>query len=378
MKLSRSARLGGVALVGALALAACGSDNNSGSTSTTTGGAGASSPSGAAVTGSLSGEGSSAQKNAIDEAIASFTQANSGAQVTYNATGSGAGIKQFNAGQVDWAGSDSALKKDPADGGGASEVEAAKQRCKGSDAWNLPMVAGPIAVAYNLDGVDKLVLTPAVAAQIFLGKITTWNDPAITKLNADANLPATKINVFYRSDESGTTENFAKYLAGASPADWTEKPSKVWPGKTGQGAAKSSGVAQGVKNTPGGVTYVEWSNAKDLQLGVAQIDNGGGAVELTGESAGKAVAAAKSDGEGNDLRLKLDYATKEAGVYPIVLVTYEIACSKGLDAAKTTVLKAFLKHVASAEVQKSFEEIGYAPLPAEVLTKVNTAIDAIS
>jgi phosphate transport system substrate-binding protein len=152
----------------------------------------------------------------------------------------------------------------------------------------------------------------------------------------------------------------------------------VWPAKTGQGAAKSAGVAQGVKNTPGGVTYVEWSNAKDLQLGVAQIDNGGGAVELTGETAGKAVAAAKSDGEGNDLRLKLDYRHQGGRGLPGRPVTYEIVCSKGLDAGKTALLKAFLKHVANGEVQKSLEEIGYAPLPAEVLTKVNTAIDAIS
>ena len=377
MKPSRSGRLAGVALVGALALTACGSDNNTpGSTTSPSAGA-SSSPSSSAptVSGTLTGEGSSAQKNAIAEATTSFQEANPQATVNYSPTGSGAGIKQFNAGQVDWAGSDSALKTEPKDG--VVEADAAAKRC-GAPAWNLPMIAGPIAIAYNLEGVDKLVLTPSVAAKIFLGKITTWNDPAIAKLNAGAKLPATKISVFYRSDESGTTENFAKYLAGSAPTDWTEKPSKVWPGKAGQGAAKSSGVAQGVKDTVGGITYVEWSNAKDLKLGVAQIDNGGGAVELTGESAGKAVAAAKNDGEGNDLRLKLDYATKEAGVYPIVLVTYEIACSKGLDAGKTTVLKAFLKHVASADVQKALEGIGYAPLPAETLTKVNAAIDAIS
>jgi phosphate transport system substrate-binding protein len=101
-------------------------------------------------------------------------------------------------------------------------------------------------------------------------------------------------------------------------------------------------VAQGIKSTPGGVGYVEWSNAKDNNLGVAQVDNGGGAVELTAESAGKAVEAAQPAGTGNDLRLKLDYATKTAGVYPIVLVTYEIVCSKGTDAAKLPLLKGFL------------------------------------
>ena len=145
--------------------------------------------------------------------------------------------------------------------------------------------------------------------------------------NPGVNLPGTKIKVFFRSDESGTTENFEKYLAAAAPSVWTAKPSKTWPGKAGEGREKSAGVAEGVKNTDGGVAYVEWSYARDNKLGVGQIDNGGGAVELTGESAGKAVAAAQSAGEGNDLKLKLDYATKEAGVYPIVLVTYEIVCS---------------------------------------------------
>jgi len=309
VKISPSVRLGGIALAGALALAACGSDNNSSSSST--GGAGSSSSSsGAALSGSLNGEGSTAQKNAIDEAVASFSQANPNAKVAYNATGSGAGIKSFNGGQVDWAGSDSALKTDPGDGGAASEADAAKKRCAGNDAWNLPLVAGPIAVAYNLSGVDKLVLTPSLTAKIFQGKITQWNDPAIKAANSGANLPNQKITVFYRSDESGTTENFEKYLAGAAPADFTAKPSKKWSGTVGQGAAKSAGVAQGVKSTPGGVGYVEWSNAKDNNLGVAQIDNGGGAVELSAQSAGKALEAATPAGTGNDLRLKLDYATK--------------------------------------------------------------------
>jgi phosphate transport system substrate-binding protein len=367
-----------MALAGALALAACGSDDNTGdSTSTADGGAG-SSASGAALSGTLDGEGSTAQKNAIDEAIATFTQDNPDAKVSYNGTGSGAGITSFNSGQVDWAGSDSPLKTEPGDGGAASETDAAKQRCGGNDAWNLPVVAGPISVAYNLQGVDKLVLTPAVIAQIFDGTITQWNDPAIAKLNSGATLPNQKISVFYRSDESGTTENFMKYLAGAAPQDFPAKPSKTWSGKTGQGAAKSSGVAQGIKSTPGGVGYVEWSNAKDNNLGVAQVDNGGGAVELTAESAGKAVEAAQPEGTGNDLRLKLDYATKTPGVYPIVLVTYEIVCSKGNDAAKLPLLKGFLTYLAQSSTQKDLAGIGYATLPESVVTKVNTAIDAIS
>ena len=380
MKLSRSARMGGVALVGALALAACGSDNNSGSTSTSTstGGAGGSSPSASAVSGTINGEGSTAQKNALEQAISDYNAKNPDAKVNYNATGSGAGIKSFTGAQADWAGSDSALKTDPEAGATSTQVDDAKKRCGGNDAWNLPLVAGPIAVAYNAPGLDKLVLTPQLVAQIFQGKITQWNDPAIGKVNSGAQLPNQKITVFYRSDESGTTENFEKYLAGAAPQDFTAKPSKKWAGTVGQGAAKSAGVAQGIKSTVGGIGYVDWSNAKDNNLGVAQIDNGGGAVELTADSAGKALEAAKASGEGNDLRLKLDYATKAAGTYPIVLVTYEIVCSKGLDSAKVPVLKSFLKFLAQADTQDSLAKIGYAKVPDSVLTKVNTAVDAIS
>jgi phosphate transport system substrate-binding protein len=355
--------LAALSLVGGLA--ACGS----GDTATTTSSNGTGD--GSCPSGSLAAEGSSAQKNAIEEAIASFGENCLDADISYNPTGSGAGIKQFVAGQVDFAGSDSALNADK------GEVAAAQQRCGANPAWNLPMAAGPIAISYNLPGVDSLVLTPAAAAGIFSGSITTWNDPAVAAANPGVTLPSGKITVFFRSDESGTTENFTKYLKAAAPTSWTAEPAKKWTG-TGEGREKSAGVADGVKQTEGSVTYGEWSYAKDNKLGIAKIDNGGGPVELTGQSAGEAVSVAKVTGEGNDLRLSLDYATKAPGTYPIVLVTYEIVCSKGLDPAKTALEKAFLTHFASTDVQKGLEEIGYAPLPADVTAKVETAIAAIS
>jgi phosphate transport system substrate-binding protein len=371
VKLNRFSSTAVALAAGALLLTACGSDDN------TTPGAGGDSTTSAAVaddacfSGTLNAEGSSAQQNAIDEAIASYTASCTDATVNYNPTGSGAGVEQFNNGQVDFAGSDSALKDDE------GEVAAAKERCGGNDAWNIPMVVGPIAMAYNLPGVDTLVLTPEVASKLFKGDIKKWDDPAITALNKDAELPSSAIKVFFRSDESGTTENFQKYLAGAGGGAWTDEPSKVWPG-AGEGREKSSGVADGVKSTEGSITYVEWSYAKDNDLGMAKIDNGGGAVELTGESAGKALAAAEPAAEGNDLKLKLDYTTKDAGTYPIVLVTYEVVCSKGLDPAKTQLEKAFLGHFVSSEVQQGLQDVGYAPLPDEVRTKVETAVKAIS
>jgi phosphate transport system substrate-binding protein len=372
VKTQRFGQLAGITMVGALALSACGSDNNAADSG------GASGSASAAATecaeGTLNAEGSSAQKNAIEEAISSFQDACQGATVNYNPTGSGAGIKQFIAGQVDFAGSDSALKKEEKDG--KVETAEAEKHC-GSPAWNLPMVTGPVAVSYNVPGVDKLVLTPEVVANIFNGKVTAWNDASIAALNSGVKLPSTSIKVFFRSDESGTTENFTKYLAAAAPQAWTAEPGKSWTGK-GEGKEKSSGVASAVQSTEGGITYAEWSYAKDNKLGIAQIDNGGGPVELSGDTVGKAVASAKHDGEGNDLRLKLDYATKEPGAYPILLVTYEIVCSKSEDPKQAALTKAFLKHFSSEETQASLEEIGYAPLPDEVRTQVATAIDALS
>ncbi len=369
----RLASVTGVALVGTLALAGCGSDNNSATTPNASAGTAAAAD---CAKGTLNGEGSSAQKNAIEQAITDYQNACPGATINYNPTGSGAGIKQFIAGQVDFAGSDSALAIKPKTGATSIEQVDADKAC-GSPAWNLPMVTGPIAVAYNLAGVDKLILTPAVTAKIFNGVITKWNDPAIAAVNPGVKLPDQAIKVFFRSDESGTTDNFTKYLSAAAPTDWTAAPAKKWSGK-GEGKEKSAGVANAVKATPGGITYAEWSYAKDNKLGIAQIDNGAGAVELTGESAGKAVAAAKQVGVGNDVKLKLDYATKEAGAYPILLVTYEIVCSKAKDPAKAKLISTFLKSFAAADMQTKLQDIGYAPLPAEVQAKVNTAIGALS
>ena len=370
----RIACLSGAALIGSLALSACGSDNNTSSSAAPGASSSDSSAKAACAKGTLNGEGSSAQKNAIEEAIRTYQDSCEGATVNYASTGSGAGVKQFLGGQVDFGGSDSALKTVAADG--KVETEEAAKAC-GSPAWNLPMVTGPVTFAYNVKGVDKLTMTPDVAAKIFNGVITSWNDPAIAKINPGVTLPSEPIKVFFRSDESGTTDNFTKWLHAAAPASWPAEPGKKWTGK-GEGKPQNTGVATAVKDTEGGVTYAEWSYAKDNKLGIAQIDNGGGAVELNAESVGKMIATATQVGKGNDLSLKLDYATKEAGAYPINLVTYEIVCSKAKDPAKVELLKAFLKHFSSVDTQKSLEDIGYAPLPAEVQTKVATAIDALS
>jgi len=372
----RIASFTGVALVGTFALAGCGSNNNTTASSSSSPSAGSSASTAGCGTGTLGGEGSTAQKNAIDQAITDYQTTCPGATVNYNGTGSGAGVKQFTAGQVTFGGSDSALKSVPVAGATGTEQAAANKAC-GSPAWNIPMVTGPIAVVYNVKGVSKLILTPAVTAKIFNGAITMWNDPAIAAINPGVTLPATAIKVFFRSDESGTTENFTKYLHAAAPTEWTAAPGKKWTGK-GEGKQASSGVSNAVKATDGGITYTEWSYAKDDQLAIAQIDNGGGPVTLTAPAVSQAVSLAKQTGSGNNIILKLDYTTKAPGAYPILLVTYEIVCSKGKDPAKAKLLQSFLKSFASTAEQTKLVSIGYAPLPANIQGQVNTAIAALS
>ena len=206
--------------------------------------------------------------------------------------------------------------------------------------------------------------------------MTTWNDPSIAKLNAGAKLPSTPIKPFFRSDESGTTENFTKYRGRRTPG-LTAEPGKSWTGK-GEGKEKSSGVAGAVKATEGGITYAEWSYAKDNKLGIAEVDNGAGPVQPerpVGRHRGRRGEAGR---RGQRPAPELDYATKEPGAYPILLVTYEIVCSKSKDPKQVALTKAFLTHFSSQKTQASLEEIGYAPLPEEVRAKVATAINALS
>jgi phosphate transport system substrate-binding protein len=374
---TRFSALTAVLALSTIALAACGSDPSpAGAAAPGGSSSGASNASGLTCPGGkLGAEGSSAQANAITDVITAYNaECGDQATIEYNPTGSGAGIKNFNGGLVDFAGSDSALKTVAVDG--VVEADAAQKRCGGNPAWNLPMVVGPIAFAYNVDGVDKLVLNAEVLSEIFNGTIKTWNDPKIAKLNSGVSLPSDNITVFFRSDESGTTENVTKFLAAAGKGAWKGEPAKAWTG-TGEGKNKSSGVAEGVASTKNSISYMEWSYAKDNKLKTAEVDNGAGATELTAETASKALTEAEVKGTGNDLALSIKYTGTSAGAYPAVLVTYEIVCSKGLAADKTAIVQDFLGYFASPTAQQSLVDLGYAPLPDTLLTKVKTAVSAI-
>ena len=376
MKLLEAGRTGKAGIVvallaGAVVFSACSSAKT---TTASSGAATSPSPSSAGAPvcapGTLNADGSTAQQNAITQWTKDYQTACHGATINYSGGGSGQGVTDFKSGKVDFAGSDSAL--DPSKG----EVAAAATRC-GSPALDIPMVTGPIAISFKLSGVSSLTLTPQLIAQIFLGKITKWNDPLIASANTGVTLPATAITVFFRSDQSGTTQNFEKYLAANDSTDYTATPSKVWSGSVGQGKSGSQGVQQAVQSTDGSIGYLEWSFSGGQGIANAKVDNGGGAVALTAKSAGAAVAAATVTGTGNDLALKLDYATKAAGAYPIILVTYEIVCTNYTDSAKGTLVKNFLTYTANGG-QAGLPDLGYAPLPASILTKVQSSIAAIS
>jgi phosphate transport system substrate-binding protein len=379
VKVSRVGVVAGL-VASAIALAACSSSkSNNNTTSSTPAGAGStssSSSSAAAPTcasGKLSAQGSTAQTNAINKWIQDYQKACPAATITYNPTGSGAGVTGFNANQNDFVGSDSAL--DPTKG----EYAKATTRC-GSPALDLPMVTGPIAIAYKVSSVSKLILNGSTIAKIFLGKITKWNDPAIAALNPGVTLPSATISVIYRSDSSGTTQNFEKYLAATAPDVFTSTPDKDSSKAhfAGQGKAKSQGVSAALSATDNSIGYDEFSFAVSSGLQTAWIDNGAGAVQLTKDSAALAASAAtiKPAGTG-DLSLKLDYATKTPGAYPIILVTYEIACSKYSNAAVGTLVKDFLTYAVTGG-QASLAALGYAPLSGDLQTKVAAAVASIS
>ncbi|WP_406040309.1 phosphate ABC transporter substrate-binding protein PstS [Micromonospora sp. NBC_00898] len=366
MKLQRHGAIACLALTAVLGLSACGSDNNESSTPSASGSAAAD-----CATGTVSGYGSSAQKNAMGEWIKAYQQKCAGLTINYEPSGSGAGIESFIAGTADFAGSDSALKPE--------EKTKADARCAGGQAVDLPMVTGPIAVAYNLQGVEGLQLKPATIAKIFTGKITKWDDPAIKADNPDAKLPSTAISTVHRNDASGTTDNFTNFLSKTAEADWTLGKAKEWKAPGGTGQKGSDGVTNFVKSTPGSITYTELSFAENAGVGMAKIQNGAGEfAELTPENAGKAVAGAKVVGQGDDLALSIDYNTKAAGAYPLVLVTYEIACTKGLPADKAKAVNGFLTYTASTEGQQALTELGYAPLPESVRTKVADVVSKLS
>jgi phosphate transport system substrate-binding protein len=356
----------GVAASGAILLAGCGAANEAAAPS----GGGESSAATSDASGTIAGAGATSQQAAMEAWIAGFSSVAPDATINYDPTGSGAGRTQFTAGAVQFAGSDAALDEE--------ELPTAQQICGGPDnVIQMPLYISPIAVVFNLEGVDNLQLSANTIAKIFNRQITTWNDPAIAAENAGVQLPATAITPVNRSDESGTTENFTEYLAEAAGADWPHEPDGVWPVQGGEAAQGTSGVIGAVTGGQGTIGYADLSQAGDL--GTVDVVVGGTPVNPTPDAAAAVVEASpRVEGQGaNNFAVELKRDTP--GAYPVVLVSYTIACTQYSDPAQASTVKAFLSYMASEAGQSAAgENAGNAPISESQRSTFQPAIDAIA
>lgn len=358
--LPRAALLSATALTLALGLNACGASNE---TDTGTGSSD--------LSGKLNGAGASSQEAAMTGWRNGFQTANPDVTINYDPIGSGGGRETFIAGgKTSFAGSDAYLEGD--------ELEAAQKRCGDGQVVEIPTYISPIAVIFNLKGVDTLNLSPETIGGIFNGDITAWDDDAIATDNPDADLPDTTITAVHRSDDSGTTENFTSYLEVASGGAWEHGTVETWPFQGGEGGDGTSGVVQAVKAGEGYIGYADASQAGDL--GVANVGVGEEFVEYSPEAAAAVVDASTPVEGRDDTDLAIDVArdTTESGVYPIVLVSYEIGCTTYEDTAEAELVKAFFSYIVSEDGQNAAAEAaGSAPISGDLRSNAESAIEAI-
>jgi phosphate transport system substrate-binding protein len=349
-------------------LTACGAGNETPSGDSTSDGAGS-------LSGTIAGGGSSAQEKAQGVWRAKFQGDNPDVTITYDPVGSGDGRQNFISSAYAFAGSDSYLSDDE------GELADAKTRCGGEDPIEVPAYVSPIAVAFNLPGVDSLNLSAKTVGQIFSGKITKWNDPAIAADNAGVKLPSTAISPVHRSDDSGTTKNFTHYLSQAGEGSWTADPDGVWPLKGGEAGDGTSGVVAALTGGEGTIGYADDSAIKETDLGVASIKVGSAFNAPSAEGAAQVVAESPA-AEGRpavDMAIDVDRTTTEAGAYPLLLTSYLIACQHYDDATQADLVKGFLTYILSADGQQAAaDEAGSAPLDTKVAAKATTIVAKIA
>jgi phosphate transport system substrate-binding protein len=332
-----------VAVATSLVLAACGSGATPSSGSSQPAG------SGSTLNADLLGAGATFPDPVYQEWIGAFTGDNAGVSITYEPIGSGGGIEQFTAQSTDFGGSDAFMK---------DEELSAAEAAWGCDVVHIPTVFGAVAIAYNLSGVDALTLDSDTLAKIFLGDITTWNDPALTALNDGVSLPDEPIIVAHRSDGSGTTSIFTTYLDDES-SDWSSTVGKgkevTWP--VGVGGQGNDGVAAAIAQNDGGIGYVELSYAIQNELSTASMVNAdGNAIQPSLES-----TAAAADGIEIPDDLRFNILGVGGDGYPIAGATWILAATCGYDAAKADALKAYLTW-ALENGDSIAEDLLYAPI----------------
>lgn len=362
MKISRIARISAISAVAALAFTGCAANEpaatENGDTPAST------------LEGTIKATGASSQGSAQEAWVAAFQTANTGVTINYEPTGSGTGRENFIAGASDFIGSDRAFKMDEFADGFAG--------CASEGIVEVPLYISPVAVAFNLEGVDELNLDAATLAGIFAGTITNWNDAAIADQNEGVELPDLAISPVHRSDPSGTQETFTKYLSATAGDVWTYEPADVWPIQGGEAAQGTSGVVQAIKAGNGAIGFADASQTADL--GQVKVGVAGDYVAYSADAAAALVENSPlEEGRGaGDLVFSVDPADAPAGSYPIALVSYLIACEEYTDTAVAPVVKAYLEYIASEDGQKAAaDNAGSAPISAGLREKVLAAIDTI-
>jgi phosphate transport system substrate-binding protein len=339
--------MGAAVVAAAVTLTGC-SPSGAGSGSSPSG---APSAGDAAITGTLNASGSTFQLTFQGEAISSFTSVQPGITVNYGGGGSGAGRTDLAAGKVNFAGSD-------------SPIPVAEQASFGSKTvLYFPVVIGPITLSYNVSGVRALRLSAPVIAGMFSGTIKTWDDPAIEADNPGVDLPGVPITLAVRSDSSGTTANFTKFLVEAAGKAWRLGSSSTikWP--AGRHASSGNdGVAQVVKSTPGAIGYVDYATAKAAGLTFASVENRDGI--YVAPSPASAAAAASHVTPGPDLTFSAVWAAG-ATSYPITYQSWDLVYATQPNANDAKMLQAYLGYLLGAG-QELLPQLGYAPLPVSI------------
>lgn len=368
MNIKRIGTVAAIAIAGAVVLSSCAANEDAGSTPSSSSSSGTDY---SKLSGTLTGSGSSAQQTAEATWAAGFQNVASGVTVNYSPDGSGAGRKNFISGAADFAGSDAALSDDELSGSFAACAADSK-------AIDIPVYISPIAIAYKVDGVKDLTLDAKTIAGIFSGKITKWNDSQIADLNKDATLPDANITVVHRSDDSGTTQNFSEYVSANAKDVWTEAPSQTFPYQIGDSAKGTSGVASAMASASNAITYIDDSGAGDLDK--AKLMVGDKATEISAEGAAKVVADSEtvSGRADNDLAIDINRTDTAENAWPLVLVSYAIACQEYKDADKGELVKGYLDYVVSKDAQDAAaKEAKSAALSTDLAEKAAKAVASI-
>jgi len=347
----------------ALALAACSSSSTTTSSAPAATGSGSASASSSNLSGTLNGSGSSFQLVYQQAAIQSFKSVQPNMTVNYGGGGSGKGRTDLASGVVNFAGSDSPIP--------AAETA----NFKGKTVLYFPVFLGPITVSYNLSGVSNLKLDATTLAEIFSGKITSWNNSAITALNSGVSLPNTPITLAVRSDSSGTTQNFSLYLEKAAGSAWTLGSSSTikWPG-TARAGSGNGGVAQIVKSTPGAIGYVDYADAKASGLSFASIKNSSGSyIAPSPESASAA-------GSGITIAPDLTFHAVNSPsptAYPITYQSWVLVYEMQPSSNDAAMLKAYVGYLIG-DGQQLLTNLGYAPLPSSLQQQAQAQLSKIT